>query len=367
MKKPVLFCIFFIATLTLAACGAAKPDPTATPEAPVIAEGMIVTDGRLEPVRFASMSFNASGMIRDILVAEGDKVEPGQVLARLDNIELLIADEIKAQEAYLLAQQTLNLSEPEALKDLAKAYETFRSAQQKLDEFSIPVEFIGKTPSEAVVSTGESVEKARAAYDPYHGYKQTTKFVKDLKRKLDDAWADYNQAVKWMNLEADLENARIELDQAKKEFDNLGSSGSTDNSAAKAKFAVAEANLASARAALQNAELKAPFAGTITGVDIKSGESVSPNQPVFTIADFSSWIVKTTDLTEIDVVDLEEKQPATITLDALPDAPLNGEVMNISQAFTEVQGDVVYEVIVKLTESQPQMRWGMTAEVKLQR
>jgi macrolide-specific efflux system membrane fusion protein len=102
-------------------------------------------------------------------------------------------------------------------------------------------------------------------------------------------------------------------------------------------------------------------------VDIKSGESVSPNQPVFTIADFSSWIVKTTDLTEIDVVDLEEGQSATITLDALPNAPLNGEVMNISQTFTEVQGDVVYEVIVKLTESQPQMRWGMTAEVKLQR
>jgi multidrug resistance efflux pump len=157
------------------------------------------------------------------------------------------------------------------------------------------------------------------------------------------------------------------LDQAKKEYDNLGSSGSTDNSAARAKFAVAEANLASARAALQNAELIAPFAGTITGVDIKAGESVSPNQPVFTIADFSSWIVKTTDLTEIDVVDLEEGQSATITLDALPDAPLSGEVMNISQAFTEVQGDVVYEVIVKLTESQPQMRWGMTAEVKLQR
>ena len=150
--------------------------------------------------------------------------------------------------------------------------------------------------------------------------------LKDLKRKLDDAWADYNQAVKWMNLEADLENARIELDQVKKEYDSLGSSGSTDSSAARAKFAVAEANLASARAALQNAELIAPFAGTITGVDIKSGESVSPNQPVFTIADFSSWIVKTTDLTEIDVVDLEQGQSATITLDALPDAPLTGEV-----------------------------------------
>ncbi len=77
--------------------------------------------------------------------------------------------------------------------------------------------------------------------------------------------------------------------------------------------------------------------------------------------------MKTTNLTEIDVVDLEQGQSATITLDALPASPLTGEVLSIGQTFAEKQGDVVYEVTVKLSESQPQMRWGMTAEVKLPR
>lgn len=367
MKKTILIFVLIFGTLFLAACGTAKQTPTATPEPAVIAVDAIVADGRLEPVRFANMSFNTGGVVNEVLVVEGDKVEAGQVLARLDNIEALKAEEVKAQEAYLLAQQTMNLSQPEALKDMAKAYETFRSAQQKLDDFNIPSEFHGMTPSEAVKSTGDRVEKARAAYDPYRNFKPTTRFVKDLKTTLDDAWADYNQAVKWMNLEADLENSKINLEQVKQEYNNLDSSSSADGSIARAKFETAEANLASARAALENAELRAPFAGTVAGVDIKAGESVAPNQSVISMADFSSWVVKTTNLTEIDVVDLEQGQSATVTLDALPAAPLTGEVQSIGQTFSEVQGDVVYDVTVKLSESQPQMRWGMTAEVKLPR
>jgi multidrug efflux pump subunit AcrA (membrane-fusion protein) len=367
MKKTISIFVVILGTLLLAACGTAKQDPTATPEAPVIAENVIVAEGRLEPVQFAKMSFNTSGVVNEVLIAEGDQVKAGQVLARLDNIEALKADEVKAQEAYLLAQQTLNLSQPEALKDMAKAYETFRSAQQKLDDFNIPSEFNGMTPSEAVTSTGARVEKARNAYDPYRNYKQSTRFVRDLRNNLEDAWADYNKAVQWMNLEADLDNARIQLDQVKKEYGSLDTSASTDPSIARAKFDTAAANLAAAQAALQNAELISPFSGTVAGVDIKAGESVSPNQAIITIADFSSWIVKTTDLTEIDVVDIEKGQSATITLDALPSSPLTGEVWSIGQTFAEVQGDVVYEVTVKLSESQPQMRWGMTAKVNLPR
>jgi hypothetical protein len=82
------------------------------------------------------------------------------------------------------------------------------------------------------------------------------------------------------------------------------------------------------------------------------------------VADFSGWIVKTTDLTELDVVEVTEGQPVTITLDAIPDETLNGKVSLISQNYSEKQGDVVYEVTVELTDTLPNMRWGMTAVVK---
>lgn len=367
MKKYISICVIILGALFLAACGAAKQDPTVTPEAPVIAEDMIIADGRLEPVRFAFMGFNTGGVVQEVLVAEGDQVKAGQVLARLDNIEALEAEVVKAQEAYLLAQQTKDLSGSVALKELAKAYETFRNAQQRLDVFDIPNRFKGMTPAEALVSSSERVEKARTQFNPYRNYKKKNKFIRGLIESEDDAWAYYNLAVRWTDLEADLENARIQLDQVKKEYGSAGSTSTAETSLSMAKFETAEANLAAARGALENAELRAPFAGTVTGVKIKDGEAVAPNFSIVSIADLTGWIVKTTNLTEIDVVDLEQGQSATITLDALPASPLTGEVLSIGQLFSEVQGDVVYEVTVKLSETQPQMRWGMTAEVELAR
>ncbi|MGE5375935.1 MAG: HlyD family efflux transporter periplasmic adaptor subunit, partial [Bacteroidota bacterium] len=56
-------------------------------------------------------------------------------------------------------------------------------------------------------------------------------------------------------------------------------------------------------------------------------------------------------------------QPVTVVLDAIPDVTLNGEVQSISKTFTEKQGDVVYEVTVKLTDLHPSILWGMTAVV----
>jgi len=56
-------------------------------------------------------------------------------------------------------------------------------------------------------------------------------------------------------------------------------------------------------------------------------------------------------------------QAVTVTLDALPNAPLRGSVSEISPVFAEKQGDVTYTTRIKLADQQPLMRWGMTASV----
>ena len=121
------------------------------------------------------------------------------------------------------------------------------------------------------------------------------------------------------------------------------------------------------RAALANAEVRSPFAGTITNLDLKVGEFAASGTPVITLADLSSWIVKTTDLTEIDVVNVQQGQPVTLSLDAMQDASLSGQVLSIAQNYSEKQGDIVYEVKVLLTDRNPAMRWGMTAQVNFQK
>ena len=101
-------------------------------------------------------------------------------------------------------------------------------------------------------------------------------------------------------------------------------------------------------------------------MNAKTGSSINAGEIAVTIADTSSWAVITTDVTEIDVVKLEEGQSVVVTLDAIPDADMMGEVLSIGQSFSQNQGDIVYEVTVLLTDVNPAMRWGMTAEVKFE-
>jgi multidrug resistance efflux pump len=230
------------------------------------------------------------------------------------------------------------------------------------------VEFAALSPNQAVRATEDRLNEARDAFEPYKHLDERQLELTDaeednprlrntpkrLKKELDDAWDDYRKAVTWLDREAALENARADLAQAQKDYDSL-----TDPS-----FGVETAGV---RAALANAEVRAPFAGTLTNVDLKVGEFAAAGSPVVTVADLSKWVVKTTDLTEIDVVNIEQGEAVTLTLDAMPDVELEGSVMSISQSFAEKQGDIVYEVTILLAESQPGMRWGMTAQVNFPR
>lgn len=337
MKTARLILLASVAVL-LAGCGAA-PTPTAEATAipTVLADTAIVTEGRLEPVRYAEIALNASGLVSEVLVAEGEQVSAGQVIARLESNEA----------------QTLEDAQAAALQKLTAAYQGVRDAQYQLDNFDVPSDFSGMTPTEAVEMTLEKLNTARAAYEPYENLSPNNQNAKEYKKRLDDAWSKYRKAILWMELESNLETAQARLAQAQKDYNALQDPTFAEDTAG-------------ARAALANAEVRAPFAGVVTSLDLKVGEFASAGQPVVTIADTSRWVVKTTDLTEIDVVSISEGQPATIKLDAIPDTELNGNVLSIGQSYSESQGDVVYEVTVLLTDVHSSMRWGMTAEVKFE-
>ena len=147
------------------------------------------------------------------------------------------------------------------------------------------------------------------------------------------------------------------MDTAQRAYDRLKGGADIE------QLAVLEARLEAAEAGLAAFSVIAPFDGVVADLNAKLGGSINAGESAVTIADFSQWLVKTTDLTEIDVVNLEEGQPVTVTLDAIPDEELSGEILAIGQTYAENQGDVVYEVTIVLTEALPTMRWGMTAAV----
>ncbi len=133
---------------------------------------------------------------------------------------------------------------------------------------------------------------------------------------------------------------------------------------AEAGIMQAEAAVDSAQDALSRMTLNAPFAGVVADVMVEEGEVVAGGAPVAMIGDFGGWQVKTTDLTELDVVDLAVGDAVEIQVDAIPGETLTGIVSKIAETSQLVRGDVTYEVTIGLENGDElPLRWGMTVFV----
>lgn len=136
-------------------------------------------------------------------------------------------------------------------------------------------------------------------------------------------------------------------------------------SQAEAGVSQAGANVQAAQTALDRMTLTAPFAGQVSEILTEVGELVGPGVPVARFANFDGWLVKTTDLTELDVVAVKNGLPAEVRIDALPGEVINGTVVDIGTVAAVVRGDVTYEVTIELEETDLPLRWGMTATVDI--
>jgi len=127
----------------------------------------------------------------------------------------------------------------------------------------------------------------------------------------------------------------------------------------------AEALADQARALLAQATLYTPIAGTVVSVDIARGEVANPGQVVIVVADLSHMHIETTDLSERDISAVQVGQPASVFIDALNES-FPGKVTDIARRSETVGGDVTYRVTIELDTQPAGLRWGMSAEVKIQ-
>jgi multidrug resistance efflux pump len=344
MKHKVLI-LFVGMSLLFTACATPGNAATSTPESipTVIADSTIIAEGRLEPIRYAEIAFNASGVVSEVLVEEGQAVKQGESLIRLgDETDKNYA---AAQLELADAQKALNDLENTAGTDLAQAVIDLKDAKE---EYNDAVNYLDYLKNEKKVP---QTETKRFVIQNWKGYEYRVN-TKHFKGPAPEDWI--------IEAENDLALKQAKMDATQKTYDRLKGGVDAD------QLAVLEARLNAAKASVAAFSVTAPFDGVVADLNAKLGNSINADEPAVTIADFSHWVVNTTDLTEIDVVELEEGQAVTLTLDALPDVELKGTISSIGQTYAENQGDVVYEVTVMLTDTDPAMRWGMTAEVKFE-
>ncbi len=247
---------------------------------------------------------------------------------------------------------------------MSDANKALKDAQYAIDNFTVPQNMKGMTPLEAIAAMKVVLDTARDKFEPVKYWDSGNDTREELKEDLDSAQSDYNTAVRWLQLETKLHEAETSLEETMNDYQDLQSGPDKDQvEAAEARIKAAEANLAAANANLDNLELKSTIDGTVVDNDLIIGQNAAAGVPVMQIADLRELFAETDDLTEIEVVDIEVGQKVTVVPDAIPELVIDGEVTEISKLSVEKRGDITYTVRVKLNETDPRLRWGMTVVI----
>jgi HlyD family secretion protein len=135
--------------------------------------------------------------------------------------------------------------------------------------------------------------------------------------------------------------------------------------------------LAQARADMARTEVRAPSAGFVVLNEWyqgnqkrkpRAGDTVFQGQPLLYLPDLSSMLVKS-QLREEDLHKIRIGQPASVRVDAYPDASFQGEVDNIGVLAVESaeSGSIGkhFQYTVKLKGTDERLRPGMTARVSI--
>lgn len=370
--------VLMMLAVCLGACAPEQAEPVVL--STFDAELPVVVDGTLVPRESALLAFKVGGDVAEILVEEGEPVAEGDLLARLGDSEALVA-QLRAAEGDLLdAQQALedlqDASRMDALTawgEVLAARLAITTAQEKLDDFDTDAyEDDLEDARDDAIQAEYDLEQAQEDFEDYRDLPTDSAAYKRHHEDLEEAERAFHAAVQereelevtYEGLKLDLSLAQAALDLAELHYAKRIDGPDVDPAASlQAKIDAAEARITALQAGLQDLEIHAPFNGTILDVDLKMNETVSAGHPVIIVADCSQWYVETDDLTEMEVVRVEEGQAVSAVPDALPDAVIRGKVESID-AFAHVQqGDVIYTARILLDAFDLPLRWGMTMVV----
>lgn len=399
-----LWIILIFGFVLVAGCSSApptvKPTPTAAAGRAAQSGESVIADAHVVPVTSAALSFPLGGIVKKVTVALGDDVKAGAVIAQLDD-SILQKQIAQAQTQVDIARQQQAQAESQvelAQKQLAEvktgaSVGEIAAAQAALDAATANYAKLKQGPSADELgqlkanldNAKASVDQAQAAYDraggasnPFIAQTAESLQLQQATNSYKAALAAYNEARSHPS-GAELAAANAQIEQAQSALEKLTPTQAAIDvaqaqvDAAQAAVALAKSQIAGAQAAVDAAQaqatnyvLIAPFAGTVMSLDIDEGEYAAPGSVVVRLADTSNWRIETTDLTELNIVNVTEGTPVTATFDAVPGLELAGRVSRITPFGDTKQGDIVYTVIVTPDQQDPRLRWNMTAKVTIE-
>jgi HlyD family secretion protein len=346
-------------------------NPTAQLQQYVVTRGDVTVNvtaiGRIEADQVASLSFTGAGQIAELAFEAGDYVLAGEVLAQQENSA--------QQNAVQQAQLALRMAELQKQKLLAGPDEgQIRIAQANLR---------AAQSAAAAIANAVSPEEIRALELAYQQAQEAWNAATQARATApggqpEEAYllldarvgqASFNAEIARLQLEAARTGspaatgaAYARVAQAQRELERLQAGPvQAEIDRADATIAQRRLELEAAERALERTILTAPFDGYVSAVNTEIGAVTLPGVAVLEVTDLTPlWL--TVQVDEIDIRQVREGMPATVRLDALPGVELDATLERIDLVATNNAGIVSYDVLVRLDETEPRVRVGMTAE-----
>lgn len=291
----------------------------------------ISASGTVTPLQEVNLSPKTSGRLAQLYVDQGDRVQQGQILARMDDREIQAS----------LDQSTANLAQAEARLALARAgtrSEEIAQAQAQVDA----------AQSQASLARERSVR--------YQNLADQGAIARD---QLDEKIANER-------------NAQANLQQAQRRLEELKNGTRPEElSQYIAQVAQAKAQLQAVQVQVADAVIRAPFNGTITQKYANVGSFVTPTTSASSTSSSSSTsIVAIASNLEIlakvperDIGQIRLNQKVEIRADAFPGQKFQGKVRLIAPAAVIEQNVTSFQVRITLETGEEQLRSGMNVDL----
>lgn len=346
--------------------------------------GAVRISGNIEVID-VEIGFKIPGRVEKRFLDEGDRVDLGAAVARLETADLE-AEVAMRRGDYHAAQAALAElqagTRPEEIATAQAAMEKAGAAMEEAERGSRPQEIrvaeaaVESAKVEAqrleteLTRAGRLLETNTISIETYDRQRAAYEVALSRLREAEQQLALVREGPR---SEA-REQSRKAFAQAKSQYD-LAIAGprveTRAQAAAKTQQAAAALELAETR--LNYAAVSSPIAGVVLSKNVEEGEYVSPGTPVVTIGDLAHpWLRAY--IEEEDLPRVKLGQPAKVTVDGLPGETFTGRVGFIASEaeFTpksvqtaKERTRLVYRVKIYVENPDGRLKRGMPADAEI--
>lgn len=282
--------------------------------------------GSFKPDEAATIAARVSGQVVQIPVEEGEKVDAGQVVMRIDSSDYRLAVD-QARSALETTRRTVRQS----LVTLRASYR----------------------------STLTSYEQAKRAYDKNRELYAAKAISGDELKASEDGSTTASVA-----LQSAREQLNLRLGEPLGSQPNLDASDDEATVEASPEVVQAMVSLKTAQENLDKCTVRSPMNGTVTSILPSVGDLVAQNAVLVKIEDLSTMLAEV-QIDEVDIGKLSLGNDAEVTSDSLIGQTVHGRVKSIAPTITTAGSTRVSTVKISLTTAGMQLRSGASCSVKI--